>query len=85
MPNPTQPTPEQQPPQPMTDPVVPPMRDPPGAPYRDPTPQPMSDPPPGKPLRDPDPPPYQDPPGPVTGDAEWQPGGATAEAVARAD
>ena len=73
MPDPTKPTPEQNPPQPLTDPTVPPMRDPPSAPYRDPTtPQPND--PPNKPLHDPGPPPYSDPPGPVTGDAEWRPG-----------
>ena len=37
MPDPSKPTPEQSPPQPMTDPAVPPMRDPPGSPYRDPS------------------------------------------------
>src|SRR5689334_20540624 len=73
MPKPSTPAPEQNPPQPLTDPTVPPMRDPPDAPYRDPTPPAPND-PPGKPLHDPDPPPYSDPPGPVTGDAEWRPG-----------
>ena len=83
MPNPSQPAPEQSPPQPLTDPTVPPMRDPPGEPYRDPVQPPPND-PPDWPMRDPDPPPYGDPPGkppaasakgPVTGDAEWRPGG----------
>ncbi len=72
MPDPSKPTPEQSPPQPLTDPVAPPMRDPPDAPYRDPQPPQPNDPPPSQPLRDPDPPPYSDPPGPVTGDAEWR-------------
>ena len=36
MPDPSRPTPEQEPPQPLTDPVMPPMRDPPDAPYTDP-------------------------------------------------
>ena len=62
MPDPTRPTPEQQPPQPLTDPVVPPLRDPPAGPYRDPVPPQPSD-PQHKPLRDPDPPPDKDPPG----------------------
>jgi hypothetical protein len=35
----------------------------------------MQDPPQDQPMRDPDPAPYQDPPGPITGDAEWRPGG----------
>ena len=61
MPNPSKPVPEQNPPQPMTDPAVPPMRDPPGEPYRDPVQPPLNDPPP-QPIRDPQPPGFQDPP-----------------------
>ncbi len=82
------PGPEQQPPQPLTDPTVPPMTDPPDAPYRDPVQPPLGDPTP-KPMHDPgDPQPYRDPPQPPakdqipaeeapnrTGDGEWQPGG----------
>jgi hypothetical protein len=75
MPDPTKPTPEEQPPQPLTDPTVPPMKDPPGT-QPDPVQPPPAD-PPGKPLHDPDPAPAKDPAGPVTGDAEWCPGAET--------
>ena len=85
MPKPSHPTPEESPPQPLTDPTVPPMRDPPGGePYRDPVQPPPND-PQEPPMRDPDLPGYQDPPakppamlrGPVTGDPEWRPGAAS--------
>ena len=62
MPDPSRTNPRQNPPQPLTDPVVPPMRDPPDAPYHDPVKPPPSD-PPDKAVHDPDPPPYKDPPG----------------------
>jgi hypothetical protein len=61
MPKPSQPAPEQSPPQPLTDPTAPPMRDPPGEPMRDPVQPPPND-PQSPPVRDPDPPGYQDPP-----------------------
>ena len=73
MPDPSKPTPEQSPPQPMTDPArrrCATRRTRPIAIRQPPAPND----PPGQPLRDPDPPPYKDPPGPVTGDAEWRPG-----------
>ena len=74
MPDPSKPTPEQNPPQPLTDPTVPPMRDPPGTPYRDPVQPPPND-PPDKPLHDPDPPPVQGSARAGHRRRRWRPGG----------